>query len=79
LRVGSNAPLLEGQFEGARGQLAEFVKALDEAVEPTRKQLDEQVTRIEGQLPAGPRSLLQAVREAAASQEQMFRSAVGLD
>jgi len=75
----SGGGLLEGQFEGARGQLAGFVKALDEAVEPARKQLDEQVTRIEGQLPPGARSVLQTVREAAASQEQLFRSAVGLD
>ncbi len=71
--------MLEGQFEGARGQVAEFVKALDEAVEPARKQLDDQVTRIEEQLPPGPRSVLQTVREAAASQEHLFRSAVGLD
>jgi hypothetical protein len=76
---GASSHVLEAQVEGARGQLAEFVKALDEAVEPARKQLDEQVGRIEQQLPTGARNALQTVREAAASQEHLLRSAIGLE
>jgi ElaB/YqjD/DUF883 family membrane-anchored ribosome-binding protein len=70
---------VRAQLEAARGQVTEIAKTLDEAVEPARRQLDDQVTRLEEQLPAGARSVLQTVRDAAASQEQLFRTAVGLD
>ena len=70
---------LEVQLESARAQLAELAKAVDVRVQPARKQLDEQVDRLEQRLPAGARTVVQSVRAAAATPEQLLRSAVGLD
>jgi hypothetical protein len=70
---------LEEQLESARAQLAELAKAVDVRVQPARKQLDEQVDRLEQRLPAGARNVVQSVRAAAATPEQLLRSAVGLD
>jgi uncharacterized protein HemX len=67
------------QAETVRSQLAEFAKTFDERVQPVRKQLDEQIERLEQYLPAGTRNVVQSVRAAAASPEQLLRTAVGLD
>jgi recombinational DNA repair ATPase RecF len=67
------------QLEGARVQLAEFAKTVDERVQPVRHQLDEQIERLEQYLPAGTRSVVQSVRAAATAPEQLLRNAVGLD
>lgn len=61
-----------------RGQLTELAKSVDEALAPLRQQFDEQLDRLEEVLPQTARDLVQSVREAASSQEQAVRSAVGL-
>lgn len=61
-----------------RSQLTELAKAVDEAVAPVRQQFEEQVDRLEEVLPQTARDLVQSIRGAAATQEQAFRSAVGL-
>lgn len=63
----------------ARAQLTELAKSVDEQVQPVRRQLDEQVDKLEQILPAGARSVVQSVRAAAATPEQLLRTAVGLD
>jgi chromosome segregation ATPase len=70
---------LERQLEALRAQVAEFVKALDTWMQPAREQLDSQVDRLEDYLPDGARSVMQSVRAAAATREQLLRTAVGLD
>jgi methyl-accepting chemotaxis protein len=70
---------LEEQLETARTQLAELAKVIDEAFQPVRHQLDEQVDKFEQRLPASARNLVQSVRAAATAPEQVLRSAVGLD
>jgi ABC-type transporter Mla subunit MlaD len=69
---------LEGQLESARAQLAELARALDERMQPARKELGEQLDRFEQSLPAAARNVVQSVRAAAATPEQMLRSAVGI-
>jgi uncharacterized membrane protein YccC len=59
--------------------LPDVAKAIDERVAPARQQLDEQFDRIEEALPAAARDIVKSVRSAAVSQEQAFRTAVGLD
>jgi hypothetical protein len=70
---------LEEQLEAARALLIELAKLVDERVRPARQQFDEQVDRMEQRLPDGARSLVQSVRGAAASREQLWRNAVGLN
>jgi len=70
---------IEEQLEAARVQLAEFAKTLDERVQPVRKQVDEQIERLEQYLPATTRGMVQSVRAAAATPEQVLRNAMGLD
>ena len=61
-----------------RSQLTELAKSVDEAVAPVRQQFEEQIDRLEEVLPQTARDLVQSIRGAAASQEQVIRSAVGL-
>ena len=70
---------LEEQLESARAQLIEFAKVIDEQVRPARQQFDEQFDRMEQRLPDGARSVVQSVRGAAATGEQVWRNAVGLN
>jgi ElaB/YqjD/DUF883 family membrane-anchored ribosome-binding protein len=70
---------LEEQLESARAQLIEFAKVIDEQVRPARQQFDEQFDRVEQRLPDGARSVVQSVRGAAATGEQVWRNAVGLN
>jgi hypothetical protein len=70
---------LEEQLEQARAQLIEFAKIVDEQVRPARQQFDEQFDRMEQRLPDGARSLVQSMREAATTREQVWRNAVGLN
>jgi ElaB/YqjD/DUF883 family membrane-anchored ribosome-binding protein len=70
---------IESQLETLRTQLTDLAKTLDERVAPARQQFDEQLDKIEERLPAGARSVVQSVRAAASTQEQVVRSAVGLD
>jgi chaperonin cofactor prefoldin len=67
------------QLADARTQLADRARTWDERVQPARKQLEEQIDRLEQYLPAGARNVVQTVRAAAATPEQLLRSAVGLD
>jgi ElaB/YqjD/DUF883 family membrane-anchored ribosome-binding protein len=69
----------ETQLESIRTQLTELAKAIDERVSPARAQFDGQLDRIEERLPAAARNVVQSVRAAASTQEQVVRSAVGLD
>ncbi len=71
--------VLTGPFEATRAQLVEIAKVVDGRVAPVRKQLDEQVDRLQQRLPAGARDVVQLVRAGAAAQEQAFRSVVGLN
>jgi len=66
-------------LEPLRAQLLELAKQLDEAVAPARQQLDEQIDRFEQSLPDRPRSVVRSVRSTAASQEQAWRRATGLN
>jgi predicted nucleic acid-binding Zn-ribbon protein len=61
-----------------RTQLTELAKSVDEAVAPVRQQFEDQLDRLEEVLPQTARDFVQTVRATAASQEQAFRSAVGL-
>lgn len=70
---------LEEQLESARAQLLEFAKVVDEQVRPARQQFDEQFDRMEQRLPDGARGVVQSVRGAAATREQLWRNAVGLN
>jgi ElaB/YqjD/DUF883 family membrane-anchored ribosome-binding protein len=70
---------LEEQLESARAQLVEFAKVIDEQVRPARQQFDEQFDRMEQRLPDGARGVVQSVRGAAATGEQAWRHAVGLN
>ena len=79
--LGAEIPgsVLTGPFEATRAQLVEIAKVVDGRVAPVRKQLDEQVDRLQQRLPAGARDVVQLVRAGAAAQEQAFRSVVGLN
>ncbi|HEY3811088.1 MAG TPA: hypothetical protein VGL49_06605 [Acidimicrobiales bacterium] len=70
---------LDEQQETARVQLTELARAVDERMQPVRQQLDEQIDRLEQTLPAAARNVVQSVRAAAATPEQVLRTAVGLD
>jgi hypothetical protein len=70
---------IEEQLGAVRTQLAELAKAVDERVQPVRKQVDEQFDRLEQYLPGGARNVVQSVRSASTGPEQLLRSAVGLD
>jgi len=70
---------IEEQFSSVRLQLSELAKALDEQVQPVRKQVEEQFDRFEQYLPGSARNVVQSVRSASTTPEQMLRSAVGLD
>jgi ElaB/YqjD/DUF883 family membrane-anchored ribosome-binding protein len=70
---------IEGQLETARVQLTELAKTVDERMQPVRKQLDGQIDRLEQTLPPAARSVVESVRAAAATPEQVLRSVVGLD
>jgi hypothetical protein len=48
-------------------------------VQPTRKQFDEQLDRLEERLPSGARDMLQSARAAAVGPEYRLRHSVGLD
>jgi hypothetical protein len=71
--------MVEAQIGVARGQLGDLVKAVDSRVQPTRKQFDEQLDRLEERLPSGARDMLQSVRAAAVGPEYRLRHSVGLD
>jgi hypothetical protein len=70
--------LIDSQAEVIRVQLTELAKTLDERVRPARQQLDQQFDRLEERLPEGAKTVVQTVRAAAATPEQLFRTAVGL-
>jgi chaperonin cofactor prefoldin len=70
---------IEEQLESARTQLADRARTWDARMQPARKQLDERIDRLEEYLPAGARNVVQTVRAAAATPEQVLRNAVGLD
>jgi DNA repair exonuclease SbcCD ATPase subunit len=69
---------IEEQLQTARTQLTELAKTIDEQLQPVRQQLDEQVDKLEQRLPASARNIVQSVRAAATTPEQVLRSAVGL-
>jgi predicted nucleic acid-binding Zn-ribbon protein len=69
---------IEEQLQAARTQLTELAKTIDEQLQPVRQQLDEQVDKLEQRLPASARNIVQSVRAAATTPEQVFRNAVGL-
>lgn len=69
---------IEEQLQSARTQLTELAKTIDEQLQPVRQQLDEQVDKLEQRLPASARNIVQSVRAAATTPEQVFRNAVGL-
>jgi ElaB/YqjD/DUF883 family membrane-anchored ribosome-binding protein len=70
---------IEEQLDSVRTRLTELAKAVDERVQPIRKQIDEQIDRIEQYLPGGARNVVQSVRSATTTPEQLLRSAVGLN
>ena len=65
-------------LETLRSQLGGVAKLVDAAVLPARKQVDEQLNRIEELLPEAARKTVKSVRATALTQEQAFRSALGL-
>ena len=65
-------------LETLRSQLGGVAKLMDAAVLPARKQVDEQLNRIEELLPEAARKTVKSVRATALTQEQAFRSALGL-
>ncbi len=69
---------IEEQLGSVRNQLTELAKAFDERVQPVRKQVDEQIDRLEQYLPGSARNVVQSVRSASTTPEQVLRNAVGL-
>lgn len=69
---------IESQWEAVKSQLNGLAKAVDERVAPARATLHDQFDQIEERLPGTARDLFHSVREAASTQEQAFRSVVGL-
>jgi hypothetical protein len=70
--------VIEEQLGSVRNQLTELAKAFDERVQPVRKQVDEQIDRLEQYLPGSARNVVQSVRSASTTPEQVLRNAVGL-
>jgi ABC-type transporter Mla subunit MlaD len=62
-----------------RSQLTELARSVDEAMAPVRQQLEEQMDRLEEVLPEAGRTLVQAVRAAAATQQRAVRTGLGLE
>jgi DNA anti-recombination protein RmuC len=69
---------VEAQWTSLRAQVAELAKTVDQRFAPARAQLDEQIDQLEERLPAGARSFVHSVREAASNQEHALRNVVGL-
>ena len=71
---------LESQVDTAalRSQLSDLARSVDEAIIPIRGQLNEGLDRLEEALPATAREVVHTLRDAAASQEQAVRQAIGL-
>jgi hypothetical protein len=65
-------------LETVLSQLGGVAKLVDTAMSPARKQVDEQLDRIEEMLPEAARKTVKSVRANALSQEQAIRAAVGL-
>ncbi|MBV9660163.1 MAG: hypothetical protein JO337_03295 [Acidimicrobiales bacterium] len=61
-----------------RVELMGLARAVDEALAPVRRQMDEGFDRLEGALPDPASHLIHSVRAAASSQTQAFRRATGL-
>ncbi len=65
-------------LESFMAQIGGVAKLVDAAVTPARKQVDEQLDRIEEILPEAARRTVKSVRANALNQEQAIRSAFGL-
>ena len=70
---------LEYQWEAVRAQLADLAKLVDEWLNPARAQIGEQIDVWGDRLPESARNVVQAMREAAANQEQAVRNVIGLN
>lgn len=71
---------LESQVDTAalRSQLSDLARSVDEAMTPIRGQLNDGLDRIQDALPPTAREVVHTLRDAAASQEQALRQAIGL-
>ncbi|MGH9058231.1 MAG: hypothetical protein ACRDZY_01745, partial [Acidimicrobiales bacterium] len=63
---------------GAREQLVELARLVDERVQPARRELQVRVDELESRLPEAPRQAVHTLRQVAQSQEATLRSVVGL-
>jgi hypothetical protein len=70
---------ISAPFDTTRTQLIEIAKVVDGRVAPMRRQLDEQMDRLQERLPAGAREMVELLRTGAAAQERAFRNVVGLN
>lgn len=67
-----------GPVSGAREQLTELARLVDERVQPARREIEGRVDELEARLPQAPRQAVHTIRRAARSQEATLRSTVGL-